>query len=115
MKKWKEKFVNQMKKIRTEHLVKKFVKNNLLFLTFVLTCLLNSTLLRFFTMPTIENYLSFKPILADLGVVILLGSFAYLFKNKNRFTYLLVLNIFFTLICIINSIYYTFYTSFASA
>ena len=52
MKKWKEKFVNQMKKIRTEHLVKKFVKNNLLFLTFVLTCLLNSTLLRFFTMPT---------------------------------------------------------------
>ncbi len=115
IKKWKEKFFKQLKKIKTEHLVKQFIKNNILFLTFLFTCVLNAILLRFFTMPTLENYLSFKPILADFGVVLLFGSFSFLFKNKNRFTYLLIVEIIFTLICVINSIYYTFYTSFASA
>lgn len=115
LEKWKEKSIKQIKKIKEEHLIKEFFKHNVLFITFVLTCIINSTLLRFFTMPTVENYLSFKPILADLGIILLLGSFAYLFKNKNRFTYLLFMEIFLTLICVINSIYYTFYTSFASA
>ena len=113
--KWKNKFILAIKDIKKEHKIKKAFKNNALFVTFVLTCLLNAILLRFFTMPTLENYLSFKPIIADLGVIMVLGSFAYLFKNKNRFSYLLVVHIILTAICVINSIYYTFYTSFASA
>ena len=111
---YKEKFIKYMKRVKDEHLIKQYLKNNTLFITFVLTCLFNSTVLRFFTMHTLENYLSIKPIIADLMILVLYGSFSYLFKQKNRFTYLMIGEIFFSAICMINSIYYTFYTSFAS-
>ncbi len=104
-----------LKKVREEHLIKEYCKNNILFLVFVITCLVNSTMLRFFTMHTVENYLAFKPILADLSILVIFGSFGYLFKPKTRFSYYMVFEIFFTFICMVNSIYYTFYTSFASA
>lgn len=106
---------NYLKRVKEEHLIKKYFTDNTLFLTFVLVCVINSTMLRFFTMRTLENYLAIKPIIADIGIVVLVGSFSYLFKGKKRYTYLLIASIFFTAICMINSIYYTFYTSFASA
>ena len=65
-------------------------------------------------MHSIENFLSWKAVLADTAVVIAIGSFGYLLKPKNRFTYFILLNIFLTAICVVNSVYYTFYTSFAS-
>lgn len=114
-KKTKKKAKAFCKKVREEHIVKAYCKNNILFLAFLITCLLNSTMLRFFTMHTMENYLAFKPILADLSILIIAGSFGYLLKPKNRFIYYMILEIFFTFICMVNSIYYTFYTSFASA
>ena len=58
--------------------------------------------------------LSVKAIMADLVVVSAIGAFGYLLKPKNRFAYYLGFNIFLTAICMINSVYYTFYTSFAS-
>ncbi len=106
-----KKYINRVK---TEHLVREYFKNNVLFITFVITAVLNSTLLRFFCMNTVENYLSWKAILADLTVVTFIGAFGYLFKPKHRFNYYISFNIFLTAICIINSVYYTFYTSFAS-
>ena len=106
---------NYLRRVKEEHLIKKYFTDNTLFLTFVLVCVINSTMLRFFTMHTLENYLAIKPIMADIGIVVLVGSFSYLFKGKKRYTYLLIASIFFTAICMINSIYYTFYTSFASA
>ncbi len=114
MEKSKTKIKKTVKRIRKEHLVKEYIKNNILFLTFVITCVLNSTILRFFCMHTLENYLSLKAILADLIVVIIIGAFGYLIKPKNRFVYYLVFDIFLSAICMINSVYYTFYTSFAS-
>ncbi len=115
IKKINQKGKKYFKRVKEEHLIKKAFQENSLFYLFVLVCVINSTMLRFFTMHTLENYLAIKPIIADLGIVILLGSFSYLFKGKKRYTYLLVCSIFFTAICMINSIYYTFYTSFASA
>lgn len=109
-----KKIKKQLKKIKEEHIISQFCQNNLLLLTFIITSVINSTILRFFCMNSIENYLSIKAILADLIVTTFIGSFSFLFKPKNRFTYLLSFNIFLTLICIINSVYYTFYTSFAS-
>ena len=109
-----KKIEKQLKKIKEEHIISQFCQNNFLLLTFIITSLINSTILRFFCMNSIENYLSIKAILADLIVTTFIGSFSFLFKPKNRFTYLLSFNIFLTLICIINSVYYTFYTSFAS-
>ena len=110
---WKNLY-SKGKRIRTDHLIRKYFEQNTLFIVYVLVSVLNSTMLRFFCMHSIENYLSWKAILADTAVVTLLGSFVYLFKPKNRFTYLLSMNIFLTAICVINSVYYTFYTSFAS-
>ena len=90
------------------------IKNNILFSVFVITNVFIGILLRFFTIHTVENLLLIKPILADLGIVLLVGSISYALKEKNRFPYLLVMSIILSLICIINSIYYTFYTSFVS-
>ena len=105
---------NYIQRVKTEHLIREYFKNNVLFITFVITAVLNSTLLRFFCMHTVENFLSWKAVLADLVVVTAIGSFGYLFKPKNRFNYYMSFNIFLTAICIVNSVYYTFYTSFAS-
>ena len=110
----KDKIVSLAKKIKKEHLIKEYFKNNILFLTFVIAGVLSSTILRFFCMHTVENYLSWKAVLADTIVVTAIGAFGYLFKPKNRFAYYMSFNVFLTAICMINSVYYTFYTSFAS-
>ena len=112
--KLKDKFLKIIKKIKDEKIISSYFKNNRLFIVYLVVCVLNSTLLRIFTMPTMENYLSFKPIVADLAVVTIIGSFSYLFKGKKRYIYLLVWAVIFTAVCTINSAYYTFYTSFAS-
>ena len=112
--KLKDKLIKTIKRIKDEKVISSYFKNNRLFIVYIVVCVLNSTLLRIFTMPTMENYLSFKPIIADLAVVTIIGSFSYLFKGKKRYIYLLVWAVIFTAICTINSAYYTFYTSFAS-
>lgn len=91
--------------------VKKYTKTNILFLTFVLTSVMNSTILRILT---VKNYFALQPILADLAVVVIIGAFGYLLKPKNQFKYYFGFTIFFTILCIINSMYYTNYLSFAS-
>lgn len=112
--KQKDKFIKFIKRVKTDHLLKNYINNNILFVTFVLTCVFNSTILRFLTMHMLENYVSIKPIIADAAVVVLVGAMGYLLKPKNRFTYYLIFDIIFMALCMINSIYYTFYTSFAS-
>lgn len=103
-----------LKRVKEEHLIREYIKNNILFLTFVITCVINSTMLRFFCINSTENYLAIAPILADLSIVTIVGGLGYLLKPKNRFGYYLGFSIFFSAICLINSIYYTYYTSFAS-
>lgn len=109
-----ESLKNNLKRIKEEHLIREYIKNNVLFLTFVITCVINSTMLRLFCINSAENYLAVAPILADLAIVTIVGGLGYLLKPKNRFGYYLGFSIFFSAICLINSIYYTYYTSFAS-
>lgn len=90
------------------------VKNNMLFFVFAITLLFNTILLRYFTIHTVENLLLLKPILADSAIILAVGGFGYLIKEKNRFSYFLIASIIMSAICIINSIYYTFYTSYVS-
>lgn len=101
------KFFKQLKDFQ----YKEYAKTNILFFTFVITTLINGMLLRF---VTVHNYFAIKPILADIAIILLFGSFVYLFKPKNRFKYLMILSVIFTAICVINSLYYTYYMSFAS-
>jgi len=112
--KLKNNFINGIKRMKRDHVIREYVKNNTLFLSFVIIMVINSTMLRFFCMHSLDNYLSWKAVLADTMVVVAIGSFAYLFKPKNRFIYLIIFTILLTAICMINSVYYTFYTSFAS-
>ncbi len=110
----KEKIVTALKKVKNEHLIREYIKNNTLFITYAIVCIVNATLLRCFCIPTLSSIFSIKAFMGDLAVVIIAGAFGYLFKPKNRFTYYMSLTIFFSAICMINSVYYTFYSSFAS-
>ena len=109
-----EKVTRKFKKIKEKIInfnYKEYASTNRQFIAFIISNLLNAILLRFFT---VHNYFAIKPILADLAIILLFGSFVYLFKTKKQFTYLMVISFLFTLICIINSLYYTYYMSFAS-
>lgn len=88
-----------------------YLKTNRLFFTTVIGLLVNGMLLRFLT---VSNYFSIKPIVGDLIILLIIGSFGYFFKPRKQFIYFLVVSIFFTAICVINSIYYTYYSSYAS-
>lgn len=106
----KDKLKNFLKQFKNFD-YKEYAKTNVLFFTFIITTLLNGILLRFLT---VHNFFALKPILADLAVILLIGSFVYLFKPKNRFKYLIIASVVLTAICVINSLYYTYYMSFAS-
>lgn len=92
--------------------IKKYICNNLLFLTFVVSSIINSFLLRVFTVKF--SYNQIKPLLADIAMVLFIALFAYCFKPKHRFPYYLVWTIIFVILSAGNSIYYTNYKSFLS-
>ena len=89
----------------------RYIKTNVLFITYVLVNLLASWLLRIVTMGAIFNL---KAIISDLAFILLIGSFAYLLKPKKQFRVLLPLTIVMMLACLINAVYYENYVSFAS-
>ncbi len=110
MKKIKDTFIKIKDGVKNFN-YKQYISTNKQFIAFVIGNLINACLLRFFT---VHNYFAIKPFLADLAIVLILGSFVYLFKAKKQFTYLMVVSILFNIICIVNSLYYTYYMSFAS-
>ena len=91
MKKIKKK-IKTILKFFKEFQYKEYASTNKLFITYVISTLLNAMFLRFFT---VHNYFGIKPVLADLAVILLFGCFVYLFKPKKRFGYLFILSIIF--------------------
>ncbi len=94
--------------------LKKYWYENKLFILFIFLNVLNALLLRFFTIGEKTNIFDFRPLLADFSFVVIIGSFSYLMKKKAKFIYLFLLTLIMSIICMINSAYYTFYTSFSS-
>lgn len=90
---------------------KNYLKTNVLFMSFVLTSVINGCLLRFLT---VKNYFTIKPVIADIAIVLFIGAIGYFIKPKHQFKYFFTWGIIFTAICIINSMYYTNYVSFVS-
>ena len=89
-----------------------FVKEVPLSFSLIITSLINTVLLR---LITVGNYTYLKPMFFDLGMILILTSFMFLFRNKKqRKKYLFALAIFTTIICVVNSIYYSYYSSFVS-
>ena len=89
----------------------RYIKTNILMSSFIISCLINSTLVRFLT---VANYFAIKPILADLVVLLIITSFGYFIKPKHQFKYFITWSIILTAICLINTVYYSNYLSFAS-
>ena len=90
---------------------KGYCKNNILFLVFVFASTINGLLVRILT---VGNFLDIRPIIADMAIVIIVGAFGYLLKPKRRIIYYLICGFINTAICVINSMYYTNYLSYAS-
>ena len=88
-----------------------YFKTNILFMTFFCSSVINGCLLRFLT---VKNYFDGGPILADAAIVLIVGAFGYFIKPRNQMKYFFTWGIVFTLLCVINSMYYTNYLSFAS-
>jgi lipoteichoic acid synthase len=92
-------------------LSRNYIKTNILFSVFILTSLINASLLRF---VTVMNFFDLHPIVADVAVLLIIGSFGYFIKPKHQFKYFFTFSIIITAICVINSMYYTNYLSFSS-
>ncbi len=88
-----------------------YIATNRLFISYVILSIIGLVLLRGLTVNNANNLATF---ISDLAFVLLFGAFGYIVKPKNRFRYLLIVLIVFTLMEVINSIYYTFYYNFAS-
>ena len=91
--------------------IEKYYKFNILFLSYVLFSVIIGLILRAFT---VGNVLNVKALYIDLVFSVFIGSFAYLFKPKNRFAYYMILLTFNSILAVINHIYYTWYLSFVS-
>lgn len=108
----KEKLIKlKQKLIKIINIYRHSFKSSLLLVCFVISALINATLLRILVIP---NQFKLHVILADLAVILILGALTFLFKKKHRIKYIMTLSIFFTIVCIANSIYYTYYSSFIS-
>lgn len=99
------------KKNTVKKFLKKFLTTNVLFLSYILLSLLAETFLR---ISTVGGHFYIKALYADIAIILLFGSFGYLFKPKNRFVYYFILLFFNVGLCVANIIYYQFYTSFIS-
>lgn len=90
---------------------KNYFKTNILFLTFFISTVINGCLLRFFS---VKNYFDLSPLLADIAIALIIGAFGYFIKPKHQFKYYMTWTVIFTLTCLINSIYYNNFLSYAS-
>ncbi len=87
-----------------------YLKSNILFFVYILIALLLDITLKLITIGNI----TFRGILCDLIISLIVGAFVYLIKPSKRFIYLSIWLFLSCSICIINTIYYEFYQSFVS-
>ena len=88
-----------------------FIKYNKQYCSYVILSIFCCIVIR---AVTVGNAFSIKPLVFDIATSLMIGSFAYYYKPKKQFTYLLVCLCVLSLVCIVNAIYYEWYSSFAS-
>ena len=95
--------------------IKNFVLDNKIFFLFVIVNVINDMVLRGITFGKLDNLFSIVPILSSVALVTLVLSFVYLFKKEfSKKLYLISITVFLTLLCIINSSYYNYFSSYTS-
>ena len=96
---------------KTVKSIVEYIITNRLFISYVALSLIATVCVRAFT---IGSALKLKPFLTDLGFILVIGGLGYFVKPKNQFKYYFTWLIVFNLMCLVSSIYYRFFTSFAS-
>ena len=96
---------------KTIKTIVEYIITNRLFISYVVLSLIATICVRAFT---ICSALKLKPFLTDLGFILVIGGLGYFVKPKNQFKYYFTWLIVFNLMCLVSSIYYRFFTSFAS-
>lgn len=91
--------------------LKAYTSTNVLFISFVLSSVINASLLRFLT---VKNYTDIRPILADLSIAIIIGAFGYFLKPKKQFIYFFIWSLIASFLCFAKALYYQNYISFIS-
>ena len=102
MKNGKEKIKKLLKIIKKDYPVETF---------FIISNLINGLIIR---IVTVKIGLFISPLLVDLGFLILVTLISLTIKKEKRIKYFITLSIIFNIVCIVNSIYYHYYSSFAS-
>ncbi len=103
-----------MSKIKIKKIINFFNKLRIdypVFLFFIVGNFVNAVLLRLMTTGTF----AIRALFFDLGFVLFMGAISFLVKKSGRNVYYILASLFMIAICIINSIYYNYYSSFASA
>ena len=77
---------------------------------YIISNFINSILLRLFT----TGNFSIRPLFFDMGLVLLFAALSFFVKKKNKNLYYVFTSFLFVAICIINSVYYNYYSSFSS-
>ena len=101
----------KINKKRIKENIEKIKSKYLMVLSFIIANLINGILLRG---VTVGEPFRIQPLFIDLGLLILISLLSLFFKRKNRPKYFFIISIVLTLVCLINSIYYHYYSSFAS-
>ena len=105
----KKKVTKYLKKTRKT--IVRYISTNRLSLSFIVLSLIETFLIRLFTLGDPWNLM---PFMVDFSIIFIISSIAYFIKPNKQFNYYMVWSIIITLICIVNYVYYTFYNSFAS-
>ena len=103
--------MSKINKKEIKEKLKRVKSSYLLVASFIITNLVNGIILRG---VTVKNVFSLPPLLIDLGLLIFISLISFTIKRKNRIKYFITMSIILTLVCLINSIYYHYYSSFAS-
>ncbi len=105
----KKKVNTLAKKVRKK--IVQYISTNRLSISFMILSMIETTLFRYFIFG---NPWQFMPCTIDFAIILIIVSISYFIKPNKQYNYYLIWSIIITLMCIINSVYYSFYMSFAS-
>ena len=99
-----------MKNLKVRNEIVIFLKNYPILLFYIIGNFINSIILRLFT----TGHFGIRAIFFDLAFILMLAGLSFFVKNNRKMIYYVLTSFFMVGICVINSIYYNYYVSFAS-
>ena len=95
---------------KVKNIVIKLIRDYPFLVLFVMGNLINAILFRLFT----TGHFQLRGVLFDLCFLTFIGAFSFIIKAKRRKLYFAINTVICVLVCVINSLYYNYYASFAS-